>query len=74
MYFKAFVVKVLKDQQGFKTGSSRPVIAMRLTGEGETELLLSTDDGELAWVDREFVEVIEIEQLASTKPRSPWSP
>ncbi len=68
MYFRPFTVKVGAEQKGFETGSPRPVLALRLTADGETELLLSTDDGGLSWVDREFAQVVEAEGAAMKEP------
>jgi hypothetical protein len=58
MYFIPFSIRVKAEQKGFESGAARPVIAMRLTSDGETELLLATDDGGLSWVDRDFVTVV----------------
>ncbi|HVO38987.1 MAG TPA: hypothetical protein VMV03_08160 [Spirochaetia bacterium] len=58
MYFTPISIRVGAEQKGFESGAARPVIAMRLTSGGETELLLATDDGGLSWVDRDFVTVV----------------
>lgn len=77
MYFTPFSIRVGAEQKGFESGAARPVIAMRLTGDGETELLLATDDGGLSWVDRDFVTVVgagaqhPVATGAEQKPEAP---
>jgi hypothetical protein len=72
MYFKAFSVKVTGGATGFDSETTRPVIAMRLVraeeGEdAETEVLVSNDDGQLAWVERSHLQVVE---TGSPAPRT----
>jgi len=71
MYFIPFTVRVGAEQKGFESGAARPVIAMRLTSDGETELLLATDGGGLSWVDRDFVQVVDTGAAGSAAGAQP---
>ncbi len=71
MYFRPFTVRVGAEQRGFESGAPRPVLAIRQTVDGETELLLSTDEGGLSWVDRGFAQAVEMDGLAVEELRKP---